>query len=170
MSIDMDVELMFDELDYVFAPYLRYVPLPARNDMKTNKSMRQGFSNLFQRFDMVTRTEGAAGLPTEANIRLHIQIESEWPPHCKNYLARGGPIYAIGSWLFEAAMNEDEIAGAGDLMLPDEDCKEEMRNSRLGIEQASLPVCRNDLEYVRGSAVSTTTWIKLHSGATFSVE
>jgi hypothetical protein len=147
LNMSGDMDLMFDDFDEMHAQYLHYVPQSVRQNMKTNKSMRQGFAKLFSRFAAITRQDNARGLPTEANIRLHLDTESEWPPHSKNYLSRGGTIYAIGSCIFRIAMDEDEVAGDGDPMMLDEDEKEEKRNSSLGLEQASLPECRNDLEY-----------------------
>lgn len=98
-------------------------------------------------FASLTRDDIAAGMPTEVNILLHLQLETEWPPHCKTYLPHGGNIYAPRSCIFEIAMNEDETAWDGNPMQLDEDEREELRDCSLGIEQANLPECRNDLGY-----------------------
>ncbi|KAF1976978.1 hypothetical protein BU23DRAFT_662217 [Bimuria novae-zelandiae CBS 107.79] len=153
-SMDIDDIMGTDFLgDFIemHGEYLRYVPPFVRNNMRTNKFMRQGFANLFSHFAALSRKETPQGLLTEVNIGHHLETHSEWLPHSKNYLARGGTIYAIGSCLFEFAMNEDEIAGDGDPSMPDEDKKKGLENSeagaKLAAELASLSECRNDLEY-----------------------
>ncbi|KAJ4348111.1 uncharacterized protein N0V89_009483 [Didymosphaeria variabile] len=130
---DMFVEEHSEELRYVL-PYVR-------DNLRTNKSMRQGFSKLFTHFATVLRIERS--LPTEAAMHHLVREANEWPPNCKNYLQRGGTVYAVGSSLFEHALERDEIVGDGDPMMMDDDDD----TYGLGAELASLPVCRNDLEY-----------------------
>lgn len=138
----------FDEKYAEYLRYLRYVPPSVRENINTNKSMRQGFANLFSYVATLTRREGSWGLPNEANILLQIRPKTEWPPHSKNYLTRGGTVYGVGSCLFERAMIKDEIAGDGDDDDDDDDDEKELlRKPGLEIELASLSECRNDLEY-----------------------
>lgn len=149
MSSQMTGDL--DDFLYSAEDYLLYVPESVRNNMRTNRSLRQGFANLFTHFEQLSKVDTSRGLLNEPNVLLQLEMEGEWPPHSKNYLKRGGTIYAVGSCLFEFAMNEDEVTGDGDPNMFDEDEKKEFEKSPEGVklktELAGLSECRNDLEY-----------------------
>ncbi|KAL1601680.1 hypothetical protein SLS60_006595 [Paraconiothyrium brasiliense] len=132
-----------DEFVQEHSGELLFVLPYVRDNLRTNKSMRQGFANLFTHFATLLRTERA--LPTEAAIHHLVTEANEWPPNCKNYLQRGGTVYAVGSSLFEETMERDEVVGEGDPMMLDDDDVDDTYGLRA--ELASLPVCRNDREY-----------------------
>jgi hypothetical protein len=68
---------------------LRHVPHRTRENMKTNKSLRQGFANLCDYFAACLRSNK---LPITPNILDALQNASEWPPTSRNFLQRGGTV------------------------------------------------------------------------------
>ena len=118
-----------------FEEDLKYVHDYVRENLKTNKSMRQGFANICLHFATCTRKDDILGVLTEPNILLALRDANEWPPASKNFLQRGGTIYSVGSMLFEAAMDQDWLAGDGDFLETFED------------DILKLPECRNDHEF-----------------------
>jgi hypothetical protein len=145
-------EFLGSMLDFGEDESLQYVPRAVRQNMKTNKSMRQGFASLFGYFAACVKRGFPLILPNEENISEGLLKASEWPPHSKNYLQRGGTIYAVGSYVFQKTMDEDEIAGDGDPIAGFDDFlrfdKNQMEDiGGLRAELDSLPTCRNDLEY-----------------------
>jgi len=54
-----------------------------RNNLQTNKSMRQGFSNMF---DHVAKCLRAKQVPDGPNVLQMMRNYSEWPPVTKNFL------------------------------------------------------------------------------------
>ena len=112
---------------------LRYLATPVRQNLKTNKSMRQGFTNMC---DHIARCLRERRLPDEETVlQLYCNKTSEWPPVTKNYLQRGGTVAAVATMLFAGAMNQDEWAGDGMHLDSHED------------EIKKLRVCRNDHEF-----------------------
>lgn len=111
---------------------LRYVPHLVRENMKTNKSMRAGFANLCNHFAKCLRSDN---LPTTTNVLCALQNAREWPPTSRNFLQRGGNVESVGSMLFEAARQQDEVAGDGSHLAVFRDKVE------------VLPECRNDHEF-----------------------
>ena len=112
--------------------YLTHLPDAVRNNLKTNKSMRQGFANLF---GYIAACLKAKKVPTEKNISEAWEASGEWPPATANFLRRGGTVAAAANAAFEHTLLQDELIGDG--WLYDE-----------FVEQiASLPACRNDKEY-----------------------
>jgi ribosomal protein S18 acetylase RimI-like enzyme len=111
---------------------LQYLPERVRDNLKTNKSMRQGFTNLCLYIATCIRDKMG---PCEVNVLAALRDANEWPPATKSFLQRGGSIASVASMIFERAMNNDEWAGDGDL--------EEL----FGKEIAELPECRNDHEF-----------------------
>lgn len=102
-------------------------------NLRTNKSMRQGFTNLFS---FIAPTLQAKRLPTSENI-LHLQAAcNEWPPVTRNYLQRGGTVYAVVQACFDRAIDQDQYLGDGR--------HEETFQSDID----ALPTCRNDREFV----------------------
>lgn len=113
---------------------LDFVLPRVRQNLKTNKSMRQGFTNLFSYFARCVKDDDSR-LPTEDNVLMILRCSAEWPPASRNFLERGGTVYAVGSMIFSPAMDADDLAGEG----TDLDVFEE--------EIANLPECRNDCEF-----------------------
>ncbi|KAK8017230.1 hypothetical protein PG991_008306 [Apiospora marii] len=68
---------------------LTFLPDTIRQNLKTNKSMRQGFTALCKHF---AKCLEKGWIHTEGNILWILQFENrEWPPVTRNYLERGGP-------------------------------------------------------------------------------
>ena len=114
---------------------VKYVPVGARENMNTNKSMRQGFANLCDHFNTCIQKDGILSLPTKENVLLALREASEWPPVSRHFLQRGGTVESVGSMLFETAMNQDRYAGDYELLAEFED------------DISKLPECRNDHEF-----------------------
>lgn len=112
---------------------LEYLPESVRENLKTNKSMRQGFSNMFSHF---AKCLEQGRMPTEGEVLDVYQSHvSEWPPVTRNYLQRGGSVAAVANTIFEKAMERDEWAGDGD------------HRDIFGEEIDQLAACRNDHEF-----------------------
>ena len=112
---------------------LQHLAPRVKLNLRTNKSMRQGFTNLFS---FISPTLQAKRLPTSENI-LHLQAASnEWPPVTRNYLQRGGTVHAVLQACFDRAIDQDLYLGDG--------THEETFQSEID----ALPVCRNDREFV----------------------
>lgn len=112
---------------------LEYLPESVRENLKTNKSMRQGFSNMFSHF---AKCLEQGRMPTEGEILDVYQSHvSEWPPVTRNYLQRGGTVAAVANTIFEKAMERDEWAGDSD------------HRDIFGEEIDQLAACRNDHEF-----------------------
>ncbi|KAI1258834.1 hypothetical protein F5Y18DRAFT_324274 [Xylariaceae sp. FL1019] len=120
-----------DFVDYN-ANFVRYLPTQVRDNLRTNDSMRQGFVSLFGYFARCLRNHE---IPLSETILGMVQSASEWPPVTKNYLSRGGTVYAVGSALFQSAMQSSLLAGDGST----EDVFDKDINE--------LPPCRNDDEF-----------------------
>lgn len=111
--------------------YLENVDSAVKQNMRTNKSLRQGFANLV---GYVAKVLEAKQLPTTP--RLIAISESEWPPHTRNFLQRGGtPISALLA-CFDCTMSQDRYLGDGE------------HQRTFGDEIEKLPECRNDGEFV----------------------
>ena len=102
-----------------------------RDNLKTNKSMRQGFTNIFGH---VAETLRAKKLPLTDAV-LHY-ASGEWPPHVKNFLKRGGTVFAVVQACFDCAMSQDIYLGDGE------------HHQAFQKDVDALPACRNDGEFV----------------------
>ncbi|KAI0520845.1 hypothetical protein F5B22DRAFT_598604 [Xylaria bambusicola] len=112
---------------------LHYLPRAVRENLKTNKSMREGFINMCSHFAGCLRKKY---LPDTMTVLKFFEEEvSEWPPATKNYLQRGGTVAAVALMLFDRVIDRDEWAGDGTLMELFED------------KVNQLPICRNDHEF-----------------------
>ncbi|KAJ4361730.1 hypothetical protein N0V95_001623 [Ascochyta clinopodiicola] len=131
---------------------LQFMPPAVRQNLRTNKSMRTGVANLFGHFAACLRRTGrspdglAAALPSPTHVLEVMQGAQEWPPCSRNYLDRGGNVYAVGSAIFWFAMQQDEIVGDGSFVDLCLDASIE-DGGGLRAEYMNLPKCRNDLEY-----------------------
>ncbi|KAI1372665.1 hypothetical protein F4677DRAFT_449149 [Hypoxylon crocopeplum] len=100
---------------------LTYLPRSVRNNLRTNKSMREGFANMCGH---IATCLGKKVLPTEFNVLEAMRGASEWPPVTRNYLQRGGTVKAVASMVFKNVMEDV---------------------SRDKVKE--LPECRNDHEF-----------------------
>lgn len=104
------------------------------NNFKTNKSLRQGFTNIF---GYVAEAIRAKEVPTALNVLRY--ADGEWPPCTKNYLQRGGTVAAVVLASFDGAMSQDQYLGDGEHQAVYQD------------DIDKLPKCRNDGEFVFAS-------------------
>lgn len=111
---------------------LEYLPNRVRENLKTNKSMRQGFANMC---DHIATCLRAKVVPNEANVLGALENASEWPPVTKNFLQRGGSVASVALMLFQGAMDQDELTGDG------------THTEIFGEDITKLPECRNDHEF-----------------------
>jgi len=123
-----DGEMWCMGLDYMFT----HVALDIQRNFRTNKSYRQGFSNIF---DHATVTLRGNRSPSILNILDTWENSGEWPPHTKNFFQRGGNAESALRIMFEHARDQDEWAGDGNHISDFED------------DVNALPQCRNDHEF-----------------------
>jgi len=112
---------------------LDHLALPVRENLNTNKSMRQGFTRMCGHIARCLREKRVPD--EEAVLESFRNQRSEWPPVTKNYLQRGGTVAAVATMLFDRAMRWDEWAGDG------------IHLDAHGGHVKTLPVCRNDREF-----------------------
>jgi hypothetical protein len=111
---------------------LGYLPSRVLNNLKTNKSMRQGFTNLWMHFSTCLET---GKVPKEANVLAIAESAGEWPPATRNFLERGGTVASVFLAICNGAMEQDEFMGDGHY--------QEILSDVI----AKLPECRNDHEF-----------------------
>ncbi|ERF74444.1 hypothetical protein EPUS_03882 [Endocarpon pusillum Z07020] len=109
-----------------------YVPEKVQDNFKTNKSMRQGFTNMF---DYIAACLRAKILPTETNVLATLRNTGEWPPATDNFLQRGGSVASVATMCFQLAMDQDEFAG------------DSQHQDVFSGQIEALPECRNDHEF-----------------------
>ncbi|KAI7764617.1 hypothetical protein LZL87_003822 [Fusarium oxysporum] len=81
---------------------LYFLPASVKENLKTNKSMRQGFINIC---GYIAECLEQKRIPNERNVLSIYQRQgSEWPPVTKYYLERGGTVAAVATMLFEKAL------------------------------------------------------------------
>ena len=110
---------------------LEHLDPGVRHNLRTNKSLRQDFINLFGHIATALQ---AKRLPS-TNVVLQY-AEGEWPPHVKNFLQRGGTVYAVVQACFDCAIGEDLYLGIGE------------HEAAFQKDIDALSVCRNDREFV----------------------
>lgn len=111
---------------------MKSLPHRIRENMKTNKGMRQGFTNTCGDFAECLRRNR---LPLTREINAVRESRREWPPVTHTFLDRGGSVESVANMLFKSAMDLDEWAGDG------------MHVDFFEGEIAKLPACRNDHEF-----------------------
>lgn len=112
---------------------LNFLPASVKENLKTNKSMREGFINIC---DHIAKCLKQKKIPNESNVLfIHSNYTREWPPVTKSYLQRGGTVAAVATMLFQKAMEKDECSGDGN------------HQDVFGDEIERLPDCRNDKEF-----------------------
>lgn len=112
-----------------------------RDKFRTNKSMRQGFYNLF---DHIAKCLSAGHFPDERNVFQSMIKEAEWPPVTKTFLQGGGTVSDALNTMIHHAMNDATIDAMNDAMV-DEYSGTFMEEYGEAVEM--LPRCRNDHEY-----------------------
>ncbi|KAB8069153.1 hypothetical protein BDV29DRAFT_183318 [Aspergillus leporis] len=115
--------------------WLRNVAYDVQQNFKTNKSIRQGYTNIFSRVRDCLQSNLA---PSVENILQAVEQRSEWPPVTRNYLTRAGGLPGIRAALaciFDVAQSMDDRTGDGEF--------QKTHNSEYSI----LSVCRNDREF-----------------------
>lgn len=126
-----DGDFWIKDNDYI----LVHLHLDVRKNLKTNKSLRKGFVNIFQ---IAVECLEAKKVPTAENLGWCCNNRSEWPPDTKNYLRRAGTqlgCRAVLRHMFDVAKENDEKAGDGECQLI------------LKKKWSDLPTCRNDHEF-----------------------
>ncbi|KAI0187124.1 hypothetical protein EV127DRAFT_437398 [Xylaria flabelliformis] len=112
---------------------LGHLPGAVKENLVTNKSMRQGFVNMCDHIACCLRKKR---LPdTETILDFYQEEVSEWPPVTNNYLQRGGTVAAVAMMIFDRAIDSDEWAGDGTFM------------ETFADDINQLPACRNDHEF-----------------------
>lgn len=128
---EIGYDMMKDDLgsgscwDLLDENYLGYLPSRVRNNLRTNKSMRQGVLNLWLH---VATCLQSGKVPNEPNVLEVLRNGREWPPATKNFLQRGGTVESVFLAICRRAMTLGEFM---------EDAE----------EIAKLSECRNDLEF-----------------------
>ena len=131
LSDKSEITLIGDSWIHKNDYYLENVHSAVKRNISTNKSLRQGFANLV---GYLAKILEAKQLPITA--RLSAISESEWAPHTKNFLQRGGtPISAVLA-CFDGDMSQDQYLGNGE------------HQRIFGDETEKLPECRNDGKFV----------------------
>ena len=110
-----------------FAEYLTHLPNAVRENLKTDKSMREGFGNLFIH---IANCLSFNQLPTAENVLGRLREAGEEPPRTRNFLLRGGTVASAANAVFGHTIRYP----LDDLGIFDE-------------EFAAHPKCRNDNEF-----------------------
>ncbi|KAK5048586.1 hypothetical protein LTR84_005677 [Exophiala bonariae] len=108
------------------------LPSKVLNNLKTNKSMRQGFVNLWLHIATCLKSRT---VPTAPNVLDMVEDAGEWPPATKHYLQRGGTVEPVFLAVCRNAIEQDKWAGDGN--------HEEIFSNEI----SKLPECRNDHEF-----------------------
>jgi hypothetical protein len=122
-------ELWCEWHDYIFSAH---VSPRVQQNFRTNKCLRQGFSNTFSLAASCLRSNI---VPHMANVLKAFRDATEWPPVTKNYFERSGTsegIQAVLETLFDMTKALDEKIGDGNPMTQ---------------ELVKLKACRNDREF-----------------------
>jgi GNAT superfamily N-acetyltransferase len=112
---------------------LNFLPASVKENLKTNKSMREGFINIC---GYIAECLKQRRIPNENNVLyIYQKKSSEWPPVTKHYLERGGTVAAVATMLFQKALQQGEYSGDGNHQVV------------FGDEIVKMPECRNDYEF-----------------------
>lgn len=110
--------------------YLAHVGPAIMQDLRTKKSLRLGFTNLFH---CISQCLHRGQLPTTSNVSAYAQ--SERTLHVKSFLDRGGLAASAVLVCFMRVIEEDIYLGDGQ---HEETFRDEIR---------AIPPCRNDREF-----------------------
>ncbi|PVH68791.1 hypothetical protein DL98DRAFT_506466, partial [Cadophora sp. DSE1049] len=111
---------------------MEHVAPDIQQNFRTNKSLRRGFSNIFDHAAEALRTNNT---PTITNLIDIWKNSGEWPPVTRNFYERGGTTESALRIIFEFARDQDEWAGDGE------------HREVFGGQIDELPKCRNDHEF-----------------------
>ena len=128
---DLDADMSGSEWCEWREDMLKHLIPSVRKNLRTNKSLRQGFTNLLGH---IAKTLQAKKLPLTDAV-LHYAA-NEWPPDVKNFLQRGGTVFAVVQACFDYAIDQDIYLGDG--------THHETYQENID----ALPACRNDGEFV----------------------
>ena len=131
LNDDLDADMSGSEWCEWREDMLKHLIPSVRNNLRTNKSLRQGFTTLLGH---IAKTLQAKKLPLTDAV-LHYAA-NEWPPDVKNFLQRGGTVFAVVQACFDYAIDQDIYLGDGT----------DNETSQENID--ALPACRNDGEFV----------------------
>jgi hypothetical protein len=147
LALIFQAEVTHDQLDFEISDgpnwcawhdyVISHVSPAIQQNSRTNKSLRQGFANIFT---YIATCLNSDTVPTGENVLEAFQNNgSEWPPVTRNYLERGGTIEgkveAAVAIIFDHARDQDEKAGDGEFEVVMEE------------ELSQLKICRNDHEF-----------------------
>ncbi|KAK6820311.1 hypothetical protein RU639_007510 [Aspergillus parasiticus] len=104
---------------------LKYLPDPIAQSLAIRDDMRTGFCMLWKYLATCLRERM---LPTDENVLLLVRNSNDWPPHCRNFIQKGGSISSAATMLFQQAME-----------------LEQLYDFEKG--PVDLPICRNDREF-----------------------
>jgi len=94
---------------------LQYVPIRVHDNLKTNRSIREGFTNLYRKILQCIR---AKTVTTKINVLSALRNKNDWPLARGNFLKRDSLVSSVALILFQAAMEQDELSGSEDIQRP----------------------------------------------------
>lgn len=134
--LDTDIEdgVMWCEMN---DDMIAHVHSDMQRNFRTNKSYRQGFTNIFGFVAACLRSDI---VPREENVvRAYLNAGNEWPPVTRNYFERGGtmdgkiePVLRI---IFDNARDQGHLSGDGEF------------ERAMADTISNLKTCRNDREF-----------------------
>ena len=144
-ALEVQADVQYDMMNDVAADYetpaqwvewntdqLKHLSGDVRKNLETNKTMRQGFTNIFR---YVATCLHNNHLPTTAHVLKTTELSKE-PRSCtKAFLQRGGTVDAVVQACFDAAIDQDIYLGDGQY----KECFTE--------DIVTRPKCRNDREF-----------------------
>ena len=138
---DMIHDMLSDALEYDSGPewvdfntiWIGKINAAVLQNLKTNKSMRRGLTNLFSHVANCIR---AHQLPLTFNVLGILDNAGEWPPASKNFMQRGGTVASVVQAVFDYAIDQDLYLGDGE------------HEAVFHEDIDKLPKCRNDREFV----------------------
>ncbi|PIG87055.1 hypothetical protein AARAC_004316 [Aspergillus arachidicola] len=104
---------------------LEYLPDPIAQGLAIRDDMRTGFCMLWKYLATCLRERM---FPTDENVLLLVRNANDWPPHCRNFIQKGGSISSAATMLFKRTMKLEQL---------------------YDVEKGpvDLPTCRNDREF-----------------------
>ena len=131
-KLDDDVE-DGDHWSQLWSHIFRHLAPRVTSNLRTNKSMRQGFVNILL---YIAKNLQAKWIPITHNVLFVQRDENEWPPCTRNFLQRGGTVQAVLQACFDNAISQDLYLGDGE------------HHQTFQEEIDAFQACRNDGEYV----------------------
>ncbi|KAE8313543.1 hypothetical protein BDV41DRAFT_564205 [Aspergillus transmontanensis] len=85
---------------------LEYLPDPIAQSLTIRDDMRTGFCMLWKYLATCLRERM---LPTDENVLLLVRNSNDWPPHCRNFIQKGGSISSAATMLFQQTMELEQL-------------------------------------------------------------